>query len=185
MTRLRCLLAALLVALPLLVSQAGPAMACTCRELPVKEGLADSDGAFVGVLVESVPRSRPVNHDPFQPDLQRLEHRAVANHFEVQRVVKGEIGGRVEVLAPVSGASCGMEESLGKRVGVFLHRDVDAWVSSMCHKSDPDALLAVATEADNASPAFSTEKVLLLASGLGLLAIPIGLATRRSVRRRA
>jgi hypothetical protein len=182
MTRVRYLLAGLLVGIPLLLIQAGPALACTCNRVQVDAALADSDGAFVGVLVgqDFLALGEVKSVDP---------ELSVVNHFEVEWAVKGAIGESVDVLASASGGSCGLELAVGQRSGLLLRRGITAWESSMCQKTDPDALLAVAAEKPNTAPvpAFSVPEMLQLfvAIGVVLLAIPLGLALRRVVRRRS
>ena len=182
MTRARCLLAALLVVIPMLMVPAGPALACSCdyatTTAQLKAALRRVDGAFVGVLV---------GQDFLAPGEVRSTDREMAavHHFEVERAVKGGIGERVEVLAPGSGGSCGLELSVGERSGLLLGRGIIAWESSMCGATDPDALLAVATDESDPSPAppFSSDVRLVLVTGVVLLAIALGLAAV-SYRRR-
>ena len=178
MTRVRCLLVALLMAIPLLVLHARPALACSCSR-DVKADLGGSDGAFVGVLIAQTVLPGPV--EGLDPELQGV------NHFMVERAVKGEIGGSIAVLDTGSGASCGLELSIGDRSGLLVGRRAGQWVSSMCHTSDPDALLAAASEkaGTSALPALlGSEMRLLAVIGVVLLALPLGLAFARAVRRR-
>lgn len=178
MTRVRCLLAALLVAIPLLVIHAGPALACSCSR-DVKAQLPASDGAFVGVLVSRSVLPGPV--EGLDPELRGV------NHFMVERAVKGEIGESIAVLDTGSGASCGLELSVGDRSGLLVGRGAGQWVSSMCGTSDPDALLAAASEKPDTSalPALlGSEMRLVAVTGVVLLSLPLGLAFGRAVRRR-
>jgi hypothetical protein len=173
--------AALVVAVPLAVFQARPALACSCdRQTPLKEALARSDGAFVGVLVGQAPYAGPVEF--MDPEMR------VLGHFEVERVVKGEIGWRLEVLHTDNGASCGLELSVGERSGLLVHRGVAVWGSDMCNKAEPDALLAVAADTPVTLRLLGLFKSVMrtaVVGGVVVLAIPLGLAVRRSARRRA
>ena len=142
MTRVRWLLAALLVAIPLQVINAGPALACSCSR-DLKTQLPASDGAFVGVLVSQSVLPAPV--ELLDPELR------VVSHFMVERAVKGAIGQSIAVLETGNGASCGLELSVGDRTGLLVGRGAGQWVSSMCGTSDPDALEAAASEKSDAS----------------------------------
>lgn len=129
----------LLMAPAVLVVQAGPALACSCRAgVPLEEALSDSDGAFVGVLT---------GRDDFfvHGDLVS-SGRPVFNHFQVERSIKGDIGEQVQVEAAASGASCGLELEIGERTGLLLRHGRDGWRSSLCSQTDPNALLAFAPD---------------------------------------
>ena len=133
----RSVLAVLMAAGGLLVVEAGPALACSCRaEVPVAEALSESDGAFVGVFTG--------RDDPLGQGDVITSARGVLNHFQVERSVKGDIGGRVDVQAAAGGASCGLELSVGERTGLLLRRDAGSWTSSLCSQVEPQALLAFA-----------------------------------------
>ena len=134
---MRSVLAVLLAAGALLIVEAGPVLACSCRAgVPVEESLSESDGAFVGVFTG--------RDDPLaQADLISSARR-VTNHFRVERSVKGDIGDRVDVMAAAGGASCGLELEVGQRTGLLLRRGAGGWTSSLCSQVEPQALLAFA-----------------------------------------
>lgn len=176
MTRVRCLLAALLVVTPMLVISVEPALACTCvragTTAQIRAFLPRVEGAFVGVLVGQdvlAPGDARIDRDPGL---------GVVNHFAVERVVKGGIGERVEVLAFGSGGDCGLELSVGERSGLLLGRGTTMWTSSMCGETDPDALLAASTD----EPDPSSGARLFLGTGVVLLALALGLAAARRRR---
>jgi hypothetical protein len=167
-----------LVAIPFVVNQAGPAFACSCHR-DVKADLATSEGAFVGVLTSQSVLPGPVEF--LSPELR------VVNHFMVEQAVKGEIGESIAVLDTGNGASCGLELSVGDRSGLLVGRGAGQWVSSMCQKSDPDALLAAASEKPHtpALPALlRSDRRGIAVTGVVLLALPLGLAVGRAIRRR-
>jgi hypothetical protein len=48
------------------------------------------------------------------------------------------------VRSNADGASCGLEVSVGKRIGLFLSREGDVWVSGLCSQVGANELLAAA-----------------------------------------
>ena len=104
----------------------------------------------------------------------------------VERTVKGEIGQAIAVLHTGNGGSCGLELSVGDRTGLLVGRGAGQWVSSMCGKTDADALVAAASEKPGTSvlPALLGSGMRVLAVTAVVLALPLGLAFRRAVRRR-
>lgn len=127
----------MLVSAGLAVAGTGPAYGCSCRAgVPIEETLAGSDAAFVGVFTG---RDDPRGADPIVSSGRR-----VVNHFDVERIVKGDIGASVDVEAAASGASCGLELPAGARTGLFLRRDAGRWTSSLCSQVAVHELLAVA-----------------------------------------
>jgi hypothetical protein len=95
--------------------------------------LAQSDGAFVGTLVSRRPAS-PRGAGPISsadPDIFT---------FQVDEMLKGELGREVEVWSAMSGASCGLEVRIGQEIGLFLSRDGDRWRSVLCWQVSPAAL---------------------------------------------
>ena len=106
-----------------------PARACSCVPPDPWSYLEKADGAFVGRLV-----SRQEGD----------EGRAVLT-FSVERAVKGKIGRTVEVETASSGAACGIETSVGRRIGLFLVREGDGWFGLLCWQVEPEELLAAAS----------------------------------------
>lgn len=167
---LRPLLAALSVTAGLLVAEAGPALACSCRaDRVVADDVAASEGAFVGVYTG---RDDPEAQGPLISSA-----REVLNHFEVGRIVKGDIGERVDVGAAASGASCGLELQAGARTGLLLRREADGWKSSLCDQIEPDVLLAAAPgrvpAGAGAGAGTGPDWGLILFAGLLVLAVPV------------
>ena len=105
-----------------------PARACSCIPPDPWSYLRKADGAFVGHLVSR----REVD-----------QGRAVLT-FDVERAVKGKIGTTVEVTTANNGAACGIETSVGRRIGLFLMREGDGWVGHLCWQVEPADLLAAA-----------------------------------------
>ena len=145
MTVLRAVVATLVVATGLLILETRAAFACSCdADVQAAELLAKSDAAFVGVYTG--------RDDPFAQGPLISSGRRVVNHFVVERSVKGELGGSIDVEAAADGASCGLELERGERTGLFVRREGDSWSSSLCAQAEPDALLAFASPgADPAS----------------------------------
>ena len=173
----RSVLAVLLAVGGLVVVEAGPAFACSCRAgVPVEESLSESDGAFVGVFTG---RDDP----PVQGELSSSA-RPVLNHFQVERPVKGDIGRRVDVTAAAGGASCGLELEVGQRTGLLLRRDAGGgWASGLCSQVEPQALLAFAPAVASGAGA-GPDWGLIVLVGLLVLAIA-GAIVQEVLHRRA
>lgn len=118
-------LVALLAALAV---TAGPARACSCIPPDPWSYLRQADGAFVGELVSR--RSAGQGRDVLL--------------FRVERAVKGRIGATVEVETADNGAACGIEGSVGQRIGLFLRREGGGWFGHLCWQVSPEDLLAAA-----------------------------------------
>ena len=95
---------------------AGEAAACTCAAAPARARLDSADAAFIGRLVAT--RAAPANESVYV--------------FTVDSVLKGELGRRIEVLSPTSGATCGFELEPNEAHGILLRRDDDAWIGGLC-----------------------------------------------------
>lgn len=162
----RSVLAVLLAAGGLLVVEAGPALACSCRAgVPVGEALSEHDGAFVGVFTGQV--------DPMRPGDEISSARPVLNHFTVERSVKGDIGERVEVQAAASGASCGLELEVGQRTGLLLRGEPGSWTSGLCSQLEPQALLAFAPSAGSVDGGLIVLVSLLVLAVLGAVVLEV------------
>jgi hypothetical protein len=105
-----------------------PARACSCIPPDPWSYLEKADEAFVGRLVSR---------------READQGRAVLT-FDVERAVKGKIGSTVEVTTANNGAACGIETSVGRRIGLFLVREGDGWVGHLCWQVAPEDLLAAA-----------------------------------------
>jgi len=106
-----------------------PARACSCIPPDPWTFLKQADGAFVGRLVSR---------------REGGQGRAILT-FSVERAVKGKIGATVEVETPSSGAACGIETSVGRRIGLFLEREGGKWLGNLCSQVEPEDLLAAAS----------------------------------------
>ena len=172
MRRLRALTAAPLSALPLVVVQAPPALARSCRgDVAIEDALLQSDGAFVG---------RFIGRDDVFPQ-------GVLNHFQVERAVKGDIGERVRVEAAASGASCGLELEVGERTGLLLRHGPNGWRSSLCSQTDPGALSQFVPDEPDREIQGTGGGVArpFVVIGLALVGISTVIAVRRALRRRS
>lgn len=117
------------LAVAALAAAVEPARACSCVPPDPWSYLERADGAFVGRLVSR---------------RESGEGRAVLV-FSVERAVKGKIADNVEVETASSGAACGIETSVGRRIGLFLMREGDAWFGHLCWQVEPENLLAAAS----------------------------------------
>ena len=102
------------------------AHACSCAPPEPRSMLAQADGAFVGRL-----ESR-----------RELDNGRALFTFRVERSVKGRLGATVDVETASSGAGCGIEATVGARIGLFLDRERGRWTSLLCWQVDPEDLLA-------------------------------------------
>ncbi|MFN2587737.1 MAG: hypothetical protein ABR613_06450 [Actinomycetota bacterium] len=133
------------------------AKACSCAYGDPRDMFEAADGAFVGTFVES----HPVEPDPTSSDADTVYT------FVLDEEHKGELGepgGTVEVHAPLSGASCGLEVRPGRQYGIFLYvREPDgAWESSLCSQVSPETM----REAASPLPApTSNDPVRMIAGG--------------------
>ena len=130
----RALVVPALLAAAALAATVDDASACSCVQGDPRTLLRQADAAFVGRLVEKRESRRPL----------RSSADPATYVFRVDRVVKGRLGGTVEVLAATSGASCGIEAERGKPVGLFLDRANGEWRSSLCQQIEPARLRAAA-----------------------------------------
>ena len=113
-----------------------PAGACSCALGDPRDAVDAADAAFVGELVareEPQPRGGIISSG-----------QNVTWTFEVEQVVKGPLGGTVEVVSPWSGASCGLEVGVGRRTGLLLHGSERRWTSSLCLQLPTRVLTRVA-----------------------------------------
>lgn len=115
-----------------------PAFACSCMIMDADRFLGTYDAAFIGTVLSS--------------DVESADDDAVWT-FEVEQVVKGELGETVEVLSHAQSSMCGFALSVGERTGVFMNERNGQWHSSTCSQIEPEALLAATpTIPDDAQP---------------------------------
>lgn len=119
----------------ILFFEATPAYACSCGGQSPADAVAGGDAAFVGTYLG---RTEP----PPAPMVKSSD--LVVNHFSVERAIKGDVAGSVDVNAAFSGASCGLELAVGQRTGLVMRHAGDDWESNLCLQIDPEALLALA-----------------------------------------
>lgn len=125
---MRALLACFAVALAAVVVTVEPARACSCIPPDPWSFLKQADGAFVGRLVSR----------------READQGQAVLVFSVDRVVKGKVGATVEVRTANNGAACGIETSVGHRIGLFIDRDGKSWHGHLCWQVAPEVLLAAA-----------------------------------------
>lgn len=119
---IRGLLTTLVLTTTVWIIQAPPAYACTCGRLSFSEMKASSDGMFVGVYKGTD-----------DPGDQLYSARLVTHHFDVERVIKGDISDRVDVVTTADTASCGLPSMrLGTSYGLGLTREGEQWRSGLC-----------------------------------------------------
>jgi hypothetical protein len=152
---------------------APPAMACSCPasrgEGDLRRLLKDTefDGAFVG---------REVSRESIDPRSVTGDLGVNVNvRFEVEVTLKGAIPPVIDVVTSGSGASCGFDVAIGRRVGLLVDELDGRWRGSLCGVVDPDDLI-------NAAKPVSRSSVGLLATGLVLFvgALMISLLRRGS-----
>ena len=136
--RVACLVGALLL-FPL-----QSAKACSCALGDPRDAFERADGAFVGTFLESHLAEPP------DPDGEFSSGADTVYSFRLDEEYKGELGDPgdvVEVHAPFSGASCGIEAEPGEAYGLFLEvRERDgAWTSSLCSQVSPRTMREAAS----------------------------------------
>lgn len=129
----------LCIACALAIVPLQPAKACSCVNGDPRDMFGGADGAFVGTFVES----HPVEPNPTNSGADTIYT------FTLDEEYKGELGepgDLVEVHAPLSGASCGIEAEPGEAYGLFLRlRDDGAWSSSLCSQVSPETMREAAS----------------------------------------
>ena len=147
--RVLCIVCVLLI-LPL-----SPAKACSCVNGDPRDMFNAADGAFVGTFVES----HPVEPNPDNSGADTIYT------FTLDEEYKGELGepgDLLEIHAPLSGASCGIEAHPGEDYGLFLTlRDDGEWSSSLCSQVSPERM----REAASPLPAPTSEGPVRLIAG--------------------
>lgn len=114
---------------------AAQAYACSCRPVDLERDLPTADGAIIGTVLARTVSGQTATY-----------------RFRVEQIYRGDVEDRPEVLTPVGGAACGLELSVGDRVGLLLTRDGDVWRSGLCSQVDPADFLALANVQDNTLP---------------------------------
>ncbi len=116
---MRLFLAGVVATAAVVAASATPAHACSCAMPDPRSLLAQTDGAFVGRLIER----RDVG-----------DGRAIFT-FRVERRVKGAMESTVDVESASNGAACGLETTIGARIGLFLERRAGRWTSSAIRRA--------------------------------------------------
>ena len=106
------------------------ALACSCVAMSPAEQLRGANAAFVGTLISVGAGDESYGGEEIDWT------------FQVEQVVKGELGSTVDVRSPVDTGACGFQMAEGMRVGIFLHKADGRWHGSMCGQVGADALLA-------------------------------------------
>lgn len=112
-----------------------PAKACSCFYGDPRDRFEAAEGAFVGTFVES----HPVDPMPNNSGADTIYTFLLDEEYKGEL---GEPGDTVEVHAPLSGASCGLETAPGEQYGIYLEvRESDgAWESSLCSQVSPQTM---------------------------------------------
>ena len=118
----------------------GDATACTCIAAPAGQMLDSADAAFIGRIVET--RRAPDPGPVVNPG------RETVYVFEVDHVVKGDLGRRIDVVSPGDTAACGFGLQTDRASGILLHRDGGRWTGGLCGQIAVGELLAAAEEVD-------------------------------------
>ncbi len=132
---------------------AAEAYACSCAPVDLERDLPAADAAIIGSVLERTVRGGTATY-----------------LFRVEQVYKGEVGSRAEVVTPAGGAACGLELSVGDRVGLLLSREGDVWRSGLCSQVDPAVFLALTNVEDNTLPPINWGGILVgvLVLGAGI-----------------
>lgn len=124
----------------LVVLPVQPAKACSCAYGDPRDRFEEAHGAFVGTFLES----HPVEPNPSSSDADTVYTFVLDEEYKGEL---GEPGDTVEVHAPLSGASCGLETTPGEQYGIYLYvRESDgAWTSSLCSQVSPETMREAAS----------------------------------------
>lgn len=119
----------------LVVLPVQPALACSCAYGDPRDRFQAADGAFVGTFVES----HPVEPNPTSSAADTIYTFVLDEEYKGEL---GEPGDTVEVHAPLSGASCGLETRPGRQYGIYLYvRQRDGvWASNLCSQVSPETM---------------------------------------------
>jgi hypothetical protein len=107
------------------------------------KALLASIAVVLAALAVTVEPARACSCIPPDPWREADQGRAVLT-FRVERAVKGRIGATVEVTTANNGAACGIETSVGQRIGLFLLREGGSWMGHLCWQVAAEDLLAAA-----------------------------------------
>jgi hypothetical protein len=148
-------LAVLAIALGIPFVSADAALACSCVAQPERAKLKAADAAFVGRLVEMREVNPPAEGEPIG------SADPVDFIYRVGRIYKGgghgiNTGRRVRVRSPRLGASCGLDNRIGRLVGLYVYRKKHRWHSNSCLETTPRRLRRAA-RASSAGPAGSSD----------------------------
>jgi hypothetical protein len=137
--RLARSLVVLTVALGVGLLAPGGALACSCVPQSDREKLKEADAAFVGRLVAVREVDPPAEGEPIG------SADPVDFVYRVGRIYKGGGHGintvrRVRVRSARNGASCGLDDRIGRLVGLFVYRQNHRWHSNSCLTTTPRKL---------------------------------------------
>ena len=116
-----------------------PAAACSCVALDLTTAVPQADAAVVATLVH---QDEPKGEVAADGTRVVSSGEPVDFTFDVESVVKGDVGDPLVVRSANDGASCGIEARPGERVGLLLERRGGEWQGNLCAQSDPDELAA-------------------------------------------
>lgn len=110
------------------------ASACSCGWGDPREMLENGSAAFVGKLIHKEEPEVSASGTIYTGS-------DVTYTFEIEQVLKGDLGESVEVESPLDGAACGFEVAEGQRIGVVLRREGGVWKGGLCSTVPADALI--------------------------------------------
>jgi hypothetical protein len=129
------LLAALLVAVAVTVAlDVDDAGACSCAGTDPRDRLAKGEPAVIGRVVAKRPQADTLFGDPGFDYTVRVE-----------RALNADLGPEVTVTAGRRSPTCGLEWTLGERIGAFVRRFRDRWATNLCSLVAPGELRRAAT----------------------------------------
>ncbi len=122
-----------------------PASACSCVQSDAEEKIERSEAAFIGRIVSRV---EPVREGEIWSSADLVTYT-----FEVESVAKGVVTEYVDVLSPISGASCGFGDvaQVGSRMAITMRTDNDGnYHGGLCSVVVPSEMADVGVMTDPA-----------------------------------
>ena len=133
------LLLAFAMAIGLAILPVRQALACSCAEMTIDEAAAMAHAVFTGTVVDEQQVGRetgPVGAIAATAPMPGMGGQFVYT-FDVDGVVKGDVGKQASVLGGGDGGSCGMSFAVGQRWLLFTMWDGTVHSTSLCSGNIP------------------------------------------------
>ena len=183
------LLLAFAMAIGLATLPVQQAFACSCAQMTIDEAAASAHAVFTGTVVDEQPMGKagPMGAMAATAPVPGGMAQFIYT-FEVDGVVKGDVGPQASVLGGGDGASCGMSFGVGERWMLFTMWDGTIHSTSLCSGNvllgaDEDPPLPVSAPVGGEDVTPPTEIPWTVVTLLGAIALVIGVsafAFRRS-----